>query len=413
LILVHKRIFIRGLKILSLTLVAVLTGSCGGESDGNNNTSIAKDTTCNNLASNQVCINVNSGIANIINVPTVSVTLCAPGSQACQTIDNVLVDTGSYGLRIISAAAANVLASLPIATATNGQPLATCGMFVASYTWGSVRIADVNISGKRASALPVQIIGDLNASNVPESCSNGGSAINSAQDLGANGVLGIGPAQYDCGALCTNQATVDYSNYYTLSNNKSAADYSRTIVPLNLQIANPVPSFTTDNNGVIVQMNKVPDNGQASATGVLTFGIGTQPNNQRPTTAVVLNFMPSGNIQGTFLGRSVEAFFDTGSNGYFFDDRAQPQSCPNSAGAFYCQSQTYTAALGSVSPQSTITMPVADASTLLNRSTYAFNNLGGSFGDSRYLDLGLPFFYDKTLYYGMGQPNGQGAYVAF
>src|SRR5512133_1888643 len=40
------------------------------------------------------------GRANKVNLPMASVTVCIPGTSECQTIDNVLVDTGSVGLRI-------------------------------------------------------------------------------------------------------------------------------------------------------------------------------------------------------------------------------------------------------------------------------------------------------------------------
>src|SRR4051794_14396704 len=36
------------------------------------------------------------------NEPCVSVTICEPGTSNCQTIPNVLLDTGSYGLRLFS-----------------------------------------------------------------------------------------------------------------------------------------------------------------------------------------------------------------------------------------------------------------------------------------------------------------------
>ena len=53
-----------------------------------------------NLVKNVAVVVIDSGPAganNIINVPFVSVTACRPGTSICQTIDHVLVDTGSYG----------------------------------------------------------------------------------------------------------------------------------------------------------------------------------------------------------------------------------------------------------------------------------------------------------------------------
>ena len=48
-------------------------------------------------------ITVNGSLCSInsyINKPCVSVTVCTPGTSTCQTIDDILLDTGSFGLRI-------------------------------------------------------------------------------------------------------------------------------------------------------------------------------------------------------------------------------------------------------------------------------------------------------------------------
>nr|WP_249193126.1 DUF3443 family protein [Burkholderia cenocepacia] len=42
---------------------------------------------------------------NAQNVLYTSVTICMPGTSNCQTIDNVLVDTGSFGLRLFNSRA--------------------------------------------------------------------------------------------------------------------------------------------------------------------------------------------------------------------------------------------------------------------------------------------------------------------
>src|ERR1043166_371677 len=48
---------------------------------------------------------VNAGPTNnSFNQPFASVTICVPGTSNCQTIGGILIDTGSYGLRILSRA---------------------------------------------------------------------------------------------------------------------------------------------------------------------------------------------------------------------------------------------------------------------------------------------------------------------
>ncbi|KVV47195.1 hypothetical protein WK81_05775 [Burkholderia ubonensis] len=416
-----SRTFIRRLGALSLAAAtAVLVAACGGGDGGGGGSPTPPAPT----ASNTAVITVGRGVANVINIPTVSVTVCAPGTSNCQVVDNVLVDTASYGLRLVSDAVPGVLGSLPVTT-VNGAPLAECGKFVSTYTWGSVRTVDLKIGGETASALPVQILGDLGTANVPTSCTNNGTAANSASALGANGILGIGPAPLDCGATCTTSTSSLSNNYYACPNGNASCNV--TLVPLAQQVANPVQRFASDNNGVIVQMPGISANGQASATGLLTFGIGTQANNALGAS----NVLPStttGDVTASFLGRTLSpaagggAFFDTGSNAYFFDD-SQTICTRNSS--FYCPSGTvnYTATLtGQNGAQATVTMPVANADTLFaNSSTYAFNDIGGPFSKTPvsnpapWLDIGLPHFYGKTIYFGMDLRGSGGAapYVAF
>ncbi|MDS4027928.1 MAG: DUF3443 family protein [Candidatus Contendobacter sp.] len=73
------------------------------------------------------------GIApNYVNGLFTSVRVCAPGSTTqCQTIDHVLVDTGSVGLRLLSAAGDGEFSlSLPQQKAPDGNTLAECLQFV-------------------------------------------------------------------------------------------------------------------------------------------------------------------------------------------------------------------------------------------------------------------------------------------
>ncbi|MEX3582603.1 MAG: DUF3443 domain-containing protein [Burkholderia sp.] len=379
-----------GLFTITATLVA-----CG---DGGNNASAPSSgggSSGNVGTVNQVPIVVNAGLANVVNMPTVSVTVCAPGTSNCQVINNVLLDTASFGLRLVSSAASSVLASLPTQTIGSGYTLTECGQFVSSFTWGTVRSADVKLAGLTASAVPIQIIGDLGTSNVPRSCSNGGSSANSVAALGANGILGSGQSPVDCGSACVNSAA--NSNYYSCP---SSGTCTRTTLALNRQVANPVARFPSNNDGVIVQLG-TPSGGNASGT--LTLGIGSA----LPATGVtVLGTTTSGNVTGTFQGRVItSAFFDTGSNAYFFDstDSSTPlPTCSNNA-SFYCPgtTQNLTATLaGTNSSTLAVNFSVANAQALFNTNGFALANLGGPFGQSQTLDFGLPHFFGRNIYFG-------------
>ncbi|SDD23382.1 DUF3443 domain-containing protein [Paraburkholderia lycopersici] len=356
-------------------------------------------------AANTVSVTVNRGPTGTLpNIPTVSVKICVAGTSNCQTVDNVQVDTASFGLRLLaSALPASFVGALPAVTAGNGT-LAECTAFADGYTWGTVRPADVKLGGETAANIPIQLIGDLPSGTVPPECSGIGPAQDTVQDLGANGILGIGVAPYD-----------SIGSYYACPGNTNC---SATSVAQTQQVANPVPHFA-DNNGVILEMAPVPDSGAPSATGTLVFGIGTQSNNAMNASQ---SFATDqwGRLSATFNGRTLQTFLDSGSNGLFFVDGNLPE-CGGNLGTFYCPSatQAFSAALianGAGASSGTATFNVANASTLLGNGTnYAANNLGGQFGSSLDLDLGLPFFYGRYVYYGMDMTasGGKAPFVAF
>ena len=132
-----------------------------------------------------------------VNTLFTSVTVCVPGSTAsCQTIDHIQVDTGSYGLRLLAPA---LTLTLPVETLSNGNSLLECTQFVDGYSWGPVASADLTIAGETAKSLPVQVIGDSRFTTVPSTCSSTGTQEDTVAKFGANGILGIGPFQLDCG----------------------------------------------------------------------------------------------------------------------------------------------------------------------------------------------------------------------
>jgi hypothetical protein len=359
-------------------------------------------------------VTVNSGLTGSLpNIPTVSLTVCVAGTSTCTVVNNVQVDTASFGLRLLASSLPQAfLNALPVASAGSGTTLAECTAFADGYTWGTVRPADVKIGGETASAIPIQLIGDLSSATVPPACTRIGPAQDSVQDLGANGILGIGVAPNDCGATCTSAVN---SNYYACT---AGASCSTTAVTLAQQVANPVPHFATDNNGIILQMAPVSDAGAPSATGTLVFGIGTQSNNAM-NASQTFTTNQWGNLSSTFNGRTLQAFLDSGSNALFFTDSTIPQ-CGGNLGTFYCptSTQSFSATLipSGSGASSNVSFNVANASALLGSgSNYAANNLAGQFGSAASLDLGLPFFYGRYVYYGqdLTASGGKAPFVAF
>ncbi|MGF6722687.1 hypothetical protein P3T43_002038 [Paraburkholderia sp. GAS41] len=395
-----------------VSLVAACGGGGGGSSDSSSGSSgLPASPTAQPIAANAAntaAITVGTGTSNVINIPTVTVTVCVPGTSSCQSIPNVQVDTGSFGLRIASGV---LSVALPQAAVPNGSgTLVECTNFADGYSWGSVRTATVQVGGESTTtSIPVQVLGDVSFL-VPSGCVSG-SEENTVSALGANGILGIGVAPYDCGSAC---ATGQNSSYYACS----GASCARTLVPVTNQVANPVAHFAVDNNGVIVEMAPVSSTGSASGTGTLVFGIGTQSNNARAASQIFTTDAAGDLNNSSFNGRQLAAFFDSGSNAYFFADSSLPLCASNFKG-FYCPSSGQTrsvnvAGLNGVS--GVANLGILSAATLFaNGNNYAFNDLGGQIGGGSSFDIGLPYFYGRYMYFGFDQSanGGQAPYVGY
>lgn len=353
-------------------------------------------------------ITVNAGPDNdYVNGSFTSVVVCVPGTSNCQTIAGILVDTGSFGLRIVSS---QLSLTLPQQTATDGNPVVECTEFVDSYTWGPVQTADVQISGESASSVPIQVLSDTDYP-VPNGCS--GLGVPSADTLGslhAAGILGVGNFAQDCGPACAVSGSANPGLYYECPTLGCVV----TSEAVNNQVTNPVALFSTDNNGVIVELPAI--NGSASTvTGSLVFGIGTQSNNGLGS-ANIYTLNQDADITTQYNGQSyAESFLDSGSNGIFFLDSAAT-GFPE-CGGFYCPNSTQNLSatnVGSNGTSEAIHFSVADADSLFNTDDTAFDQLAGEGPDA--FDWGLSFFYGRNVFTaidGASTPGGAGPYWAY
>jgi hypothetical protein len=382
--------------------------ACGGGSSHTANNTIATS------GANVAPISVNGGpVGNYADAAFASVTVCAPGTSNCQTVDDVLVDTGSFGLRILSSALTTV--SLPQQKASDGNPVAECLTFLASYTWGPVQTADVQIASEKASSVPIQVLSDTDFKAPSQCTSSGFQSADTLETLGANGILGVGLAAQDCGNPCPANA----NQYYECPSSGCVP----TAQALSQQVVNPVALFATDNNGVIVELPAVSLGGETSVSGSLVFGIGTQSNNGLGSAKVYT--APTGSFTTSYNGQSYPgSFLDSGSNGFFFLNSSLTglTNCPNNSVApgFYCSSQNFTATNhGSNGASGSVSFTIADAVTLFaNQSDNAFSNLGGPSSNSApfYFDWGLPFFFGRNVFVaieGASTPGGAGPYWAY
>jgi hypothetical protein len=347
------------------------------------------------------------------NDPTVSVTICSAGSNAgsnCTTIGNVLVDTESFGLRLFASAIPN-LASLP-AQGQSGASVAECALFGSGYSWGTVRNVDIKIGGEVAQNVPIQVMADTSnlAASAPGACQSQ-LEFAAPNNLGANGILGIGVRRADCGSYCASNAPEGW--YYACS----GATCTAISQPVNQQVNNPVPYFSTDNNGVVVELPPVATSGSASANGMLLFGIDTQPNNALAGSgATVLATDDYGDFNATYNGVTYteNGFFDSGSTFMYFQDASIGTNSYN----YYTPGTTLARSVsiaGSNSVTATVNFNLGNANTLLTSGNVAFNNVGkdtpGAF------DMGMPFFFGRHLYYGISGAAAAnsvtGPFVAF
>ena len=368
-------------------------------------------------AANVLAVGVDTGPAgNSVNRLYTSVTICQPGNNAvCQTIDRILVDTGSTGLRLLSSVMAPGL-NLNRLTGNSGLPLLNCAQFVDnSFAWGPVAVADILLNGKRASSVPIQVIAEPAFNRLSAACSSG-DEVTSPATLDANGILGVGYYKDDCGASCASNAA---NGFYYTCNSASCFSVTRSVASIAKQVKNPVPLFSGDNNGVLVDLPAVGLAGAPTLAGSLVFGIGTQPNNQFSGGAVLTT--RDGNFTTLLGGRSLDtSFIDTGSNGLFFDTSLLPVCSGSSGSGFYCPPAltTFSATMvGANGVRVPVSFSVNNALTSFSSGTLAaIPTLAGNVLDARTFDWGLPFFYGRRVFIGIeGQPSplGTGPFFAF
>jgi hypothetical protein len=368
--------------------------------------------------SNTVPIVVDQSMAGV-NQPAVTITLCPPGTantSQCVTVKNMLVDTGSVGVRVTSSALTDALKSQLLTQfgasddKIGNAPIVQCAMFASGYTWGPIKRADVTIGSKKASNLPIQVIGD-GGYTVPSDCMsrggpNLGSLLGSHGNYAFNGIVGIGHSVRDIATVA--QTLIPATYYYCPSTNSCAS----TRVPLAKQVMNPVAAFSTNNNGTIIRLPALSAGGQASVTGELIFGVGTQQNNALPSNPTILAVDGNGFFTTQYQGRAIiNSAIDSGTNGYAFSDTTIPTT-----GEWYTPSgalslsATMEATNGSGSPVA-VPFSIGNAANAMASGYAAYDNVGMYLTSLPVYDVstdtmlseegflwGLPFFYGRSVY---------------
>ncbi len=340
------------------------------------------------------------------NMLTTSVTVCQPGTSHCATIDNIQVDTGSHGLRILASA---LPADLTLAPVASGSGVAgECAVFGGGYTWGAVRSADVRMAGQLAASIPIQTIADPAVPTVPADCAGSGRAMQTVAGLRSNGILGVGLFAADCGSGCVSAALPRW--YYSCDASGACLASTQALAQ---QVTNPVSRFALDNNGVVIDLPAIADAGAASVSGSMIFGIGTQANNTLNGASVLKANSATGYVVTTSGGQTYsQSYVDSGSNGLFFRTSQFPQ-----CGFWYCPAsiQAASAAItGTDGASNTVSFAIGNSSALFASSNNAFDNLAGVASSG--FGWGLPFFFGRRVYTAIASREtsaGPGPYYAF
>jgi uncharacterized protein DUF3443 len=357
-----------------------------------------------------------------INTAFITVQVCVPNTNTCQTFNHIEIDTGSVGLRILADAAdtsgAPYNLPLPPVTAGSGQLLAECLHFADGDSWGSVNMASITlpVSGEKSSLpFPVHIIGAAAAGSPPAACIPSPSPPlqeeNTVVTFGANGILGVGPFINDCNSEGSCQPGSS-AGYYSCTTTAPPTCTTFT-ASLAQQVPNPITLFSKDNNGVIIELPAVAASGAASlSTGALVFGIGTENNNALGSATQLPADSASGFISAN-IGSSAypDSYLDSGSNGNFY--HSSLTTCPSPNTVWYCPSSTVSESAtlqGTDGTMAAAPFDVANADSLFqaNPAFTVFPQLAGPGICSAQLcslDLGLPFFFGRNVYTGIEDPT--------
>jgi hypothetical protein len=401
-----------------ITLCIFLAGCGNALTVGGASSNPALNYSCP-TGSNVMPLTVNGSLCNAgtmyINMPCVSVTICYPGSLTnCQTINNILLDTGSFGLRIFS----SLVNLSPVLPQTSSGDMVECAQFGSGRTWGPIVKADVYLASEPKANVPIQLINSGYESGESTLCAG---ADQSPSTAGYNGILGVGLNNQDCGANCNN-ASPDPQYYLctagTCSDTTTGGSCSPSTpcgsdMPIANQVANPVPNFSSgsDTNGEVLFLPALNNGGNVAANGCVVFGIGTNANNT-PGAGVDLYKStglinpPQSDAEFTVKTTSpanttsAASFIDSGSNAIYAPSSLGFTNCSG----WYCPSNltTVSITINSVNTGGPVASSflVTNADGLFQTANYAFNDLSGNISAGT-VDLGINYFYGRPIWIGV------------
>lgn len=210
-------------RILLLCVVFAVIAGCGGGGGGSSSSapaappvptiSLPNGLTLPPVTGNNVLTITVDGsecsaasVAAWPNKPCVSVTICDPSNAYCQSVNDILLDTGDYGVRIFQQALpSNLLAALT-QVESGSLPVYECVEYGdGSKVWGPVQVANVwltGLTGGEKAQVPIQVIGSTTPDLISGSRHACSGAWSSPTTAYYNGSLGLGLFVQDCGETC-------------------------------------------------------------------------------------------------------------------------------------------------------------------------------------------------------------------
>ena len=368
---------------------------------------------------NVVSLSVNGSICShpsYPNKPCVAVTVC-DSANTCKTINDILLDTGSYGLRIFD----SVLSTAPalnLDSVTSGaNPIAECVQYGdGSKQWGPVKIAKIQLGNEPFVTVPIQVV-DSSFYGMNTKCRD---AMTSPADGGMNGILGLGLFQHDCGLNCA--ISSNNGNYFACDT--ATGTCTGAAVPMAKQVQNPVPLLPIDHNGVILKLPDLPVDGAPSLDGYLILGIGTRSNNTPDSSIRVFDVDSNyGEFYTRFQGQDLASFIDSGSNSLSFPNSGSSLPiCASPLAGWFCPTSWVSLSADTISSSlnlaGTISFGIGNFRSFYLSSNDVSKSTGADSGSGMngYFDWGLPFYVGRNVYHGIeGQSSslGSGPYWAY
>lgn len=335
------------------------------------------------------------------NILYTTIRVCSPGSITnCLSIDHVLLDTGSTGLRIINS---NAIDALRLPRMLYNESLVNeCTSFPRGYVWGSINYADVYWAHEIAPKITLQIIANTTAP-VPSSCLDFSppNPIHTVSELRANAIMGIGNMVYDKESDVLGIESSG-AGYYSCSNNSC----SHINIPDTSQVSNIIAQFKdkTVTNGYLIQLPEVLESYTDILKGQIVFGLNTKSNNQISTQAKIFRAMPLGYITTIYANQVKFGLFDSGTNSIKVTSNTDPVIPVIHGELFPSTPIMLTAQLADFAFAEPF-YNLSDVNFMLisNQQVKPVLPYVGTYGGFSEFLWGIPFFIGKNVYFGINK----------